>query len=376
MKNTSKINFISEKKFFNIISNYPSLIPIKLSIIFFTVSAIYIHYKGITDNDITLNYFIKLLLILPFTFLLCMSYVVVRLAIQGEKRPFRIIAEKSRDALKSPANLVITISLVVAMTMTMSAFGIFKTYLPDHMPYDRDGLLIAIDHYLFLGGDPWRITHALFGPTATLIIDRIYTLWVPLLYVMTIFFAVFVREPIRMRFFATSISAWILLGTVGAYLSASVGPCFLSDISHVEAARFTELMTNLHDMDRTISGSSSSFAFTALEWQRVLWEAYQSGERGFAMGISAMPSMHVAITTIYLLCSLSYGWIARSMAGLFLLTIFVGSIHLGWHYAVDGIFSILLTTAIWTGWGYVLSRLSTHAPASAVINAASLPAAL
>ena len=40
--------------------------------------------------------------------------------------------------------------------------------------------------------------------------------------------------------------------------------------------------------------------------------------------------------------------------GLFLLSIQVGSVHLGWHYAVDGYASMILTVLLWWGIGKLL----------------------
>ena len=46
------------------------------------------------------------------------------------------------------------------------------------------------------------------------------------------------------------------------------------------------------------------------------------------------------------------GWVLTGFAGVVL----VGSVHLGWHYAVDGYVSIAGTLAIWVGVGALLGR--------------------
>ncbi|HEY8189205.1 MAG TPA: phosphatase PAP2 family protein, partial [Micavibrio sp.] len=49
------------------------------------------------------------------------------------------------------------------------------------------------------------------------------------------------------------------------------------------------------------------------------------------------------------------GWRTGRKTGIFftvyLLLMMIGSVHLGWHYAVDGYFSILSTGAIWWATG-------------------------
>ena len=83
-----------------------------------------------------------------------------------------------------------------------------------------------------------------------------------------------------------------------------------------------------------------------------------------ASGISAMPSLHVAIVT---LCAIS-GWYVNRLVGglmtLFAIVIFIGSIHLGWHYAVDGYASALATAAIWIAVGRLLRRRRGELPAA------------
>jgi membrane-associated phospholipid phosphatase len=74
-----------------------------------------------------------------------------------------------------------------------------------------------------------------------------------------------------------------------------------------------------------------------------------------------MPSLHVAIVT---LCAIS-GWYLSRLVGalltLFAIVIFIGSIHLGWHYALDGYASALMAGGIWYGVGKFLGRSQTAA---------------
>ena len=55
------------------------------------------------------------------------------------------------------------------------------------------------------------------------------------------------------------------------------------------------------------------------------------------------------------------GWRANRSLGIFLwlhaLAIFIGSVHLGWHYAVDGYASIIGTIAIWKFSGYLVRNI-------------------
>jgi hypothetical protein len=66
--------------------------------------------------------------------------------------------------------------------------------------------------------------------------------------------------------------------------------------------------------------------------------------------------MHLASTWIMWRLAWSMGRAARIAGSAFLLLIFVGSIHLGWHYALDGYLAIIGAWTLWRGTGWLLER--------------------
>ena len=81
-------------------------------------------------------------------------------------------------------------------------------------------------------------------------------------------------------------------------------------------------------------------------------------------GIAAMPSMHVAGALLFALA----GWRESRALGLLLtgyaVLILVGSVHLAWHYAVDGYVAALVTAFLWWAVGrYVRWRCPADARA-------------
>ena len=70
-----------------------------------------------------------------------------------------------------------------------------------------------------------------------------------------------------------------------------------------------------------------------------------------------MPSVHVATTLLFALSARSS--YPRIAALLFVYTgvIWVGSVHLAWHYAVDGLLSILLVVPLWRFTTWLVDRL-------------------
>jgi membrane-associated phospholipid phosphatase len=78
-----------------------------------------------------------------------------------------------------------------------------------------------------------------------------------------------------------------------------------------------------------------------------LWKDYESGT-GLINGISAMPSMHVGTSVLFAILGFSAGkkWLGYLMSA-FAFLIFIGSIHLGWHYAIDGYAGAAIAVACW-----------------------------
>ena len=68
-------------------------------------------------------------------------------------------------------------------------------------------------------------------------------------------------------------------------------------------------------------------------------------ESGIGAGISAMPSLHVAMAVFWT-------WI--------------GSFHLGWHYALDGLVSLIGVILIWRFARWSADILSAERPRAAV----------
>jgi hypothetical protein len=78
-----------------------------------------------------------------------------------------------------------------------------------------------------------------------------------------------------------------------------------------------------------------------------LWRIYSDQTFGAGAGISAMPSLHIATTGWMVIATRQFAprWtLPMSAAGTL---IFLLSVSLGWHYAVDGIFGLLGAYAIW-----------------------------
>lgn len=221
------------------------------------------------------------------------------------------------------------------------AFVSFKSAIPAIVPFYADPYLVAVDRTIF-GTDPWRLTHAFIGPVGTLILDRAYTVWFVVSVILLGWFC-FTRNPqLQLRGLLCYVFCWAFLGNLVAMGLASVGPCFYDTFYH--SHYYQPLMENLGTVDK-------QYGIRALRNMKYLTDTL--GKDRFGAGISAMPSIHVTMVTLLFLSTLTYArarWV-KIVAGLYAVMIFVGSIHLGWHYAVDGIVAIASTIVIWIGAG-------------------------
>ena len=100
------------------------------------------------------------------------------------------------------------------------------------------------------------------------------------------------------------------------------------------------MMSKLNSVDALPAEAQTFFA-------GYLLDNYNAGTPALGTGISAMPSMHVAIATLNALMLSSLGrW--QAVAGwAFAAIILFGSVYTGWHYAIDGYVSMLVVGVIW-----------------------------
>ncbi len=240
-----------------------------------------------------------------------------------------------------------TIVACLALPTLMAVFLMAKNLIPYVHPFGWDVRLAVIDHALH-GAMPWALLQPVLGhPLVTQAISLAYALWFLLLYGSWIWWALSNHEQ-RARFLLSYTLCWILLGTLMATALSSAGPVFYGAITG-DFSVYGDQMSYLLAVDKQIP-------LLSLEIRDRLWSSYVHDFGSVTSGISAMPSLHVAIAT---LCAIA-GWYVSRRAGIWLTVyavfIFVGSIHLGWHYAVDGYVSIVGAALIWAAVGWLLRR--------------------
>lgn len=236
------------------------------------------------------------------------------------------------------------------LAIFMGAFLYCKMLIPEIQPFSWDSTFAEWDRIIF-GTDPWRLLYPLLGtPWITFPLDFVYSSWVPAIFVFWAGLTASPRVPdeIRSQYWLATVFSWILIGLVMATAFSSAGPCYFAEVVPGIASPYAELLSHIREMDALQPLSSSSA-------KAFLWDVY-SGNIDLPGGISAMPSMHNAQAALMAAAAyrLNRGF-GHAMTA-YAVLIFIGSIHLGWHYAVDGMVGVAAALAIWSVCGAFLGR--------------------
>jgi hypothetical protein len=241
---------------------------------------------------------------------------------------------------------------VFLVGVSSSLFMALKFAIPSLVPFWLDKPLAAAETGIF-GIAPYQLFDSFFG-RANLLVDRVYGLWLPVQ--LVVMFSVIAARPSpqKARALAACSAAWFLLGVVAATLLSSAGPIFFDRVYGGSGFAPLQHILETRRADMAISTSDA------------LWSAYLSGHPGLVSGISAAPSMHIAISMWILLVARDLAPRAVPIAAAYLAFIWIASVQLGWHYVTDGIGAIVGMTVIWWVAGRLIIRPHLHSrPGSA-----------
>ena len=253
------------------------------------------------------------------------------------------------------SKIIFQVIACIALPMFYSTFTSAKNLMSRFYQFQWDETFADLDTYLHGGLDPWVLYFpavTTFGLTA---IDFFYyDIWIFASALLPILVVLFERnQALLIRFFFTYAVVWLGLGNLFASAFLSAGPPFYGFVAG-DAGRFADLFVALNALgfQETIT----------LINQDALWKNYVAGAAFFGSGISAFPSVHVGMAMLVGL----YLWRRLGQFGvlalLFPLAIQVFSVVLGWHYAVDGYFSIIVITLVWHLTGRWLRRRESGLP--------------
>jgi hypothetical protein len=190
------------------------------------------------------------------------------------------------------------------------------------------------------GGMGWEfLAPVLSTPAAMKLIDGLYLLWFAGLLVFAIWASWTRHRELRQRALVAFVLLWVGAGTVMAGLAPSVGPVYYDRV--VEGPNpYAPLFARLDE----IGGETPLKARRA---QENLWQVRLADEWKTFGGISAMPSLHVGIAVLLAIIAADRSRRLGIVLGLYAIAIQIGSVVLGWHYAIDGYIGAVAAGASW-----------------------------
>jgi hypothetical protein len=214
-----------------------------------------------------------------------------------------------------------------------SLFLPLKYAIPFEVAFWLDPMLASVEASLF-GADLWLLLDRILG-WALIPVDRIYGLWLPVQSLAL--FCVILAAPsqAKSRALIAYGLAWFALGVASAAAFSSAGPIFYNRI--FGGNQFEPLREMLR----------ARGAWVVLAESDAMWGALASGRPGLVAGISAFPSLHVAISLWIYLAARTLAPRAMPVAFCYFIFVWVASVQLGWHYGSDGLAGAAGMLAIW-----------------------------
>ncbi|SDI43441.1 phosphatase PAP2 family protein [Alloyangia pacifica] len=243
---------------------------------------------------------------------------------------------RGHSSKRACANVALVFAAVLALHL---GFTLFKTTMPAIVPYYADPYLARIDAWLHGNSDPWAVINRIFGPDVMLILTPLYHgPWLIAAFLFPVILVALDEDQTRVkRYLVLYCASWIVIGNLVALGGMSVGPVFYDRL--YDSNRFAMLTWTLR-----FAGVETS---TMGALQDYLWEAYSAGRQSFGTGISAFASVHVSVATVVAIYCGERSAILALPAALFCGAILLLSIWSGYHYAVDGYFSIAAMSMMW-----------------------------
>lgn len=283
------------------------------------------------------------MLSIPFGIILGIKANYILFVLPEEKR-----SDSFHNLLEQAGYATIT---AMALVPSLIFFTLLKQTVLTSYPEILDKKFVVIDNFIHFGTDPWVILHTYMAhPVAVFFIAMFYRIWLQILYIFATFQAFRTSHKFkRMQYLITFLLVWILLGNIVAYFGASMGPCFFENATGTANESFALLMSKLQNMNNVyVQGS--------LDIQNDLWQNFIKKDGRLGYDISAMPSIHVAIAFLMYLSASTIGIKSRIISFIYFASIMIGSVMLGWHYAIDGYVSIIGTYTIWKTVGWALKK--------------------
>lgn len=280
--------------------------------------------------------------------------------------PLGMLLGSLRRLLTDRSRIANGLNGLAAILVFMSGFAVLKSAIAVLEPFSWDQALAQFSAGLHFGVPPYQwLWWIVENPLAIHVLNFCYNFWFAVL-VATVFSSVAAARDslLRHQFLLSFMLVWLIGGFFIALAFSSAGPCYYARLGLGDF--YQPLMDALESANR-------HYTIWALSTQERLWSGYKGSPEG-SMGISAFPSIHVATSVLFSLYATRRSISLGVALWIFTATIMLGSVLLGWHYAVDGYAGALISIAIWKITGAALSRAPKTQSATASADLSELDA--
>ena len=262
--------------------------------------------------------------------------LVRMILVEKPDSPSRAMLHLIRNAL-SRDRLFNFFHMLVSISLFMVGFAVLKGAIAVLNPFEWDQTFSEWDKALHFGRLPHEyLSPLLASPSALSAFNLLYNIWFVAMIGSLLVAGGAGRGP-HMQFLISFVLTWVIAGFFMATAFSSAGPAFYELAGF--GTDYVPLMTALYDAAETV-------ALPAISTQELLWEGF-NGTRDGSAGISAFPSIHVATATLIAIYANCINRVFGVLAWTFFASILIGSVLLGWHYAVDGYAGIALAYLFW-----------------------------
>jgi hypothetical protein len=286
---------------------------------------------GVSAKPLLALYVSTSLAITFVSVMLTMFWWVLQLMHARSDAPLRAV----KDKLTERAPYLLLPGMI--FPLFLACFTATKTAIPFLVGYTWDHFWAEADRLIF-GNDAWRITHWMLGNAIARTLEIMYVVgWgLGFLFVMALV-PLNTSARFTAKFYTAMMATWLFGGMALAYLFSAAGPVFAHLVGGHGPDEFAGLRAVL---DSTLAPYSP-----IRHTQEYLSSAVYSHVPVQGGGISAMPSMHLGVASIYVLGARGTRLLIPSI--FFWLMIFICSAYFGYHYWVDGIVAAAVAAACW-----------------------------
>lgn len=245
-------------------------------------------------------------------------------------------------------NIVWGISIVFFLSLF---FSLGKSLIPHLTTYSWDPLFAQWDRAVHFGHYPHEFIAPLVNATGVPeVTGYVYFSFYIYLFLMSVYAVFFEKDPRRVHQFLWGyVLSWIVYGMGAATLLASVGPVFYG--------RFFEGVDPYAGYVQELMAVAKAHDIGMVAAYDVIYEWAVDESVIDLNGISAMPSMHVALVALGVFYFWDEGWCARAGMIIYLALTILCTVYLALHYAIDAYASIALVAVLWWGIGCALEKM-------------------